>query len=126
MMLKYQDDILMLVKKKVEAAKTKKKHKKKAEHIILEDGVKAASNPEAPVPSKSKELSKMFIQDKPKLVLVDGELPNFKIKVGKDKSKNSSFVSTSFMKKTTLKSEFKSKIIHERLSNISQTQLSIL
>ena len=50
--LKYQDDILMLVKKKVEAAKTKTKHKKKAEHIIFEDRVKAASNPEVPVPSK--------------------------------------------------------------------------
>ena len=50
-MLKYQDDILMLVKKKVEAAKTKKNHKKKAEHIILEDKVKSASNPEVSVPS---------------------------------------------------------------------------
>jgi hypothetical protein len=47
MMLKYQDDIIMLVKTKMEAAKTKKKEKKKREHIVFEDGVQAASNPEA-------------------------------------------------------------------------------
>lgn len=46
-MLKYQDDIIMLVKTKMEAAKTKKKEKKKREHIVFEDGVQAASNPEA-------------------------------------------------------------------------------
>jgi hypothetical protein len=42
----------------MEAAKTKKKEKKKREHIVFEDGVQAASNPEAKDVIKSVQYSK--------------------------------------------------------------------
>ena len=47
MLLKYQDDIIMLVKKKMESSKTKQKEKSKRSHVVFEKDVKAASNPEA-------------------------------------------------------------------------------
>ena len=47
MLLKYQDDIIMLVKKKMESSKTKQIEKSKRSHVVFEKDVKAASNPEA-------------------------------------------------------------------------------
>jgi hypothetical protein len=72
MMLKYQDDIIMLVKNKVEAAVTKKKEKKKREHIVFEDGVQAATNPEAKELIKKSVQYSNKIEDKPNLVLIEG------------------------------------------------------
>ena len=47
MMLKYQDDIIMLVKKKMESSKTKLKEKAQKSHVVFDNDFKAASNPEA-------------------------------------------------------------------------------
>jgi hypothetical protein len=47
MMLKYQDDIIMLVNKKIKSSKTKVLEKSKRSHVVFEKEVQAASNPEA-------------------------------------------------------------------------------
>lgn len=116
----------MLVKNKVEAAVTKKKEKKKREHIVFEDGVQAATNPEAKELIKKSVQYSNKIEDKPNLVLIEGQLPQFKIKVGKEQKSNSGFTSSSFIKKIDEKSEMKMKRIQDRISDLSKTQLSIL
>lgn len=69
--MKYQDDVLALVNRKIESNKQKKNSKTQKvtnNHIVLENTVSAARNPEARPVMNSFELDQ-------------GKLPEYKVKI---------------------------------------------
>lgn len=83
--LKYQDDVLAIVKRKIESNKLKKdskSHKAKNNHIVLENTIKAARNPEARPQINSFELEQ-------------GKLPEYKVRITNAKKQKLSSLSYS-------------------------------
>jgi len=76
MLLKYQDEIILLVQKKVQSSKTKAANKPNS-HIIFDAAVKPASNPEYVPAPVTKEAANY--QEVPKVV--KGTLPTYAVSV---------------------------------------------
>jgi len=76
MLLKYQDEIILLVQKKMQSSKSKAANKPN-NHIIFDEAVKPASNPEyVPAPFIKKEAND---QEVPKVI--KGTLPTYEVSV---------------------------------------------
>jgi hypothetical protein len=76
MLLKYQDEIILLVQRKIQSSKTKAANKPN-NHIIFDAAVKPASNPEYVPAPIIKEATNS--QEVPKVV--QGTLPAYKVSV---------------------------------------------
>jgi hypothetical protein len=76
MLLKYQDEIILLVQRKIQSSKTKAANKPN-NHIIFDEAVKPASNPEYLPASIIKEAADN--QKVPKVV--NGTLPSYQVSV---------------------------------------------
>lgn len=75
LLLKYQDDIIDLIKTKLQAAKSKNKNS----HVVFESSVAIASNPMAEQEVSAKLIQEMDFKDKVEFQL--GVLPTFKVKI---------------------------------------------
>lgn len=76
MLLKYQDEIILLVQRKIQSSKTKAANKPN-NHIIFDEAVKPASNPEyVPAPVVKEEVNHQEVP-----TVVKGTLPTYKVSV---------------------------------------------